>query len=589
MTNVKILLVVDQNKSDIDIKSTLKYFGYEIPYVTSSCEEAAEKALEIKPDLILMDIVLKGSIDCIESTSKIRKLNIPLIYLTNHSKELKVKRNKLTKPFGYMIKPYDSIELKYAIELALYKNKMEKELKQSEKSYRELVNNSMVAIYKTNLEGNIIFGNKAMAEMFDFRSVEALKRKNILQLYKDPKDRDKFVQILLKKGNLNHYELKMLSNGGEPKDILINAQLEDNIISGMMMDITKRKKAEEALRDSEKKYKSLFEVNPEYTILMGKNGIIRDINQATINLTGLSKKEIVGKNFSKLNIIFHEDMPFQLGEIKRLIEGGYIEPFESRFIDKTGITKWVIVHLTTIMKNKKIEYILMIASDITEQKIAEIKINLSLKEKNNLLQEIHHRVKNNMQIISSLLNLQTQYVNDKEAVNVLKESQNRVKSMAMVHEKIYLSEDLAHINFVDYIQSLISNLFYSYNIEKSQIRSVLEVENVNLNMETAIPCGLIISELVSNGLKHAFPNGRNGKVLVSLKSIGDKYELKIWDNGIGLPEGLDINNLESLGLLLVKNLTDQIDGQIYVNNSQGTEFKIVFKELKYKDRINKYG
>ena len=184
-----------------------------------------------------------------------------------------------------------------------------------------------------------------------------------------------------------------------------------------------------------------------------------------------------------------------------------------------------------------------------------------------------------MQIISSLLNLQKQYVNDDEAVNVLQESQNRVKSMAMVHEKIYLSDDLAHINFGDYIQSLVSNLFYSYTVDKSRIRSVLRIDDVNLNIETAVPCGLIISELVSNGLKHAFPNEMEGRILISLKANGDKYELIICDNGIGLPKGLGINNLESLGLLLVKNLTDQIDGRIYVNNNHGTEFKIVFKEL----------
>ena len=189
MADVKILLVLDESNSAVDIKSTLKYFGYQIPYVTSSCKDAADKALEIMPDLILMDIILKGSIDCIESASKIRKLNIPLIYLTTNSQNFTVKRSKLKEPFGYMIKPYDSVELKYALELALYKNKMEKELNESEKSYRELVNNSMVAIYKTGLNGDIIFANNAMAELFDFRSVKSLQRKKITQLYKDPDDR----------------------------------------------------------------------------------------------------------------------------------------------------------------------------------------------------------------------------------------------------------------------------------------------------------------------------------------------------------------------------------------------------------------
>ena len=149
----------------------------------------------------------------------------------------------------------------------------------------------------------------------------------------------------------------------------------------MMLDITKRKKAEEDLHDSEKKYKPLFEVNPEYTILLGENGIILDVNNATINLTGLSKKEIIGKNFSELEIILPEDLKTQLDNVKRLLKGESIEPFESRFVDKNGVIKWVIVHLTTIRKNKRINYILGIASDITEQKVAEIKLNSSLNEK----------------------------------------------------------------------------------------------------------------------------------------------------------------------------------------------------------------
>jgi two-component sensor histidine kinase len=215
----------------------------------------------------------------------------------------------------------------------------------------------------------------------------------------------------------------------------------------------------------------------------------------------------------------------------------------------------------------------------------ERKVIESLHEKEVLLKEVHHRVKNNMQIISSLLNLQINYVDEEEAVNVLKESQNRVKSMAMIHEKLYMSDDLVHINFVDYIQSLVKNLFYSYNIEETQIKPILEIENVSLNMETAVPCGLIISELVSNSLKYAFPNDLKGEILVSLKSVDDRYELIISDNGVGLPEEIDFNNLETLGLLLVNNLTEQIDGELTIKRSPGTEFKIIFKELDYKERL----
>ena len=223
--------------------------------------------------------------------------------------------------------------------------------------------------------------------------------------------------------------------------------------------------------------------------------------------------------------------------------------------------------------------------DVTKRKNTEDLIKSSLHEKSILLQEIHHRVKNNMQIISSLLNLQTRYVNDQKAIDVLKESQNRVKSMAMIHEKLYLSKDLSHINFGDYIQSLVTNLFYSYNIEKTHIKPVLEVDNLNLNIDTAVPCGLIISELVSNCLKYAFPPGMNGEIFISLKFVDNKYELIIGDNGVGMSEKIDFNNLETLGLLLVNNLTEQLDGEMTVNRKQGTEFRIRFEEIKYKNRM----
>jgi two-component sensor histidine kinase len=190
-----------------------------------------------------------------------------------------------------------------------------------------------------------------------------------------------------------------------------------------------------------------------------------------------------------------------------------------------------------------------------------------------------------MQIISSLLNIQTRYLDDEESINVLKESQNRVKSMAMIHEKLYGSSDFNKIYFDDYIESLVWDLFYSYSIEKGTINPILEIDDVKLNIETSIPCGLIITELVSNSLKYAFPNQLKGELKVSLKNKDDHYKLIISDNGIGFPKNIDFKNTKSLGLELVNNLVEQIDGNIQLENSKGTKFKITFKELEYKERI----
>ena len=461
--------------------------------------------------------------------------------------------------------------------------KTEELLIKSENKYRGLVDNSMVAVYKTDLNGEILFANNAMAKMFSYDDIEDLKSIKSTQLYKNLEDRKKIIDLITDKGLISYHDVDMVAKDGKTLTILLSASLEDHTISGMLMDISERKKAEEALVDSEEKYRTLFDANPIYTILLDVNGKILDINDITANLSGLPKDELVGKSFNELDFYQTEDYSEQRIKFQEALNEKSPPPYISK-VTINGNDHW-IENRFTLLKNDDERSILLIANDITESKKAEKEIKSSLKEKENLLREIHHRVKNNMQIISSLLNLQTKYVNDVEAIDVLQESQNRVKSMAMIHEKIYQSNDLEEINFADYIQSLISNLFYTYNVDKNLIKSTFKIENITLNMETAVPCGLIISELISNSLKYAFPNKMHGEIIVSLKSIEDKYELMIKDNGIGLPEGLDLNNLESLGLLLVKILTEQIEGELIINSENGTEFKILFKELEYRKRF----
>jgi two-component sensor histidine kinase len=286
-----------------------------------------------------------------------------------------------------------------------------------------------------------------------------------------------------------------------------------------------------------------------------------------------------------LQLLDPKDHLRAMEDIQRSILGDELSVEEYTALKKDGTPIPILVYSNAIRQDNKVVGYRGVFVDLTDIKNIENNLIASLKEKDILLREIHHRVKNNMQIISSLLNLQTKYVDDQEAINVLKESQNRVKSMAIIHEKLYQSKNLTKINFVDYIQSLVLNLFYSYNIQEDQIKPILEIENIHLNMETAVPCGLIISELISNSLKYAFPNEMKGEIIVSLKSDKDNYQLCISDNGIGLPESIGFDDLETLGLLLVNILTEQIDGKIAIRRDQGTQYKITFKEQKYKERL----
>jgi two-component system, sensor histidine kinase PdtaS len=204
-----------------------------------------------------------------------------------------------------------------------------------------------------------------------------------------------------------------------------------------------------------------------------------------------------------------------------------------------------------------------------------------LQEKELLLREIHHRVNNSLQLISSLINIQASYIKDEESIEFFKESQNRVKSISMIHEKLYQSKNLQQINFSSYLSSIIINLFQAYIVDQ-KIKYNIKCNNIKLNMETAIPCGLIITELITNSLKHAFGN----EIFVEMYLDNKTFNLIVKDNGIGFPEYLDFRNAESLGLQLVNLLVNQLDGTIKLENKDGTEFRIKFKELKYKRRIN---
>lgn len=212
---------------------------------------------------------------------------------------------------------------------------------------------------------------------------------------------------------------------------------------------------------------------------------------------------------------------------------------------------------------------------------AEEQIKTSLQEKEVLLKEIHHRVKNNLQIISSLLNLQAEYLKDNQALEIFKKSQNRIELMALIHEKLYQSEDMAKINFAEYVRDLVTNLFSAYAINSDAIMLKLNIQDIFLDIDAAIPCGLIINELVVNSLKHAFPLGTIGEIGVDICSFDcNKIVVTVSDNGVGFIKEVDFKNTESLGLQLVNALTNQLQGNIKLDSSNGVEFKVIFEDTR---------
>ena len=208
---------------------------------------------------------------------------------------------------------------------------------------------------------------------------------------------------------------------------------------------------------------------------------------------------------------------------------------------------------------------------------SEERARASLTEKEVLLKEVHHRVKNNLQLISSLLNLQAAKSPDAPGVEMLHDSRNRVKAMALIHDKLYRSGDFANIDFGDYARGLVADLFHSYKTDPTAVSSHVDIDDVKLTVETAMPCGLIINELIANALEHGFPDGRSGEVRIQLHAVDDQTALlTVRDTGVGFPEELDFRQTESLGMQLVTTLTDQIGGAIELDRSGGTAFRIRF-------------
>ena len=336
-----------------------------------------------------------------------------------------------------------------------------------------------------------------------------------------------------------------------------------------------RTSAEEALRESEESYRSLVETSPD-AVFLHEEGRLVYLNPAAVRLYGAgSAEELYGRDVFSL---VHPDDREAIRERADFVEAtGVPVPLrEIRIVRCDGLPVHVEAAAgVSFYRGKKV--VQVIQRDITERKRAEEQIRTSLREKDVLLQEIHHRVKNNLQIVSSLLYLQASRTEHPGAVSALRESRNRVKSMALIHERLYQSPNLASVDMKEYTRSLVRDLRNFYRSGQGSVRMTLTIDDIPLGITEAIPCGLIINELVSNALKHAFPEGRRGTVAIELRR-GDAggTTLSVSDDGIGFPEQLDFKSSPSLGLTLVNSLVAQLGGTIDLDRGSGTVFTVQF-------------
>jgi PAS domain S-box-containing protein len=358
-------------------------------------------------------------------------------------------------------------------------------------------------------------------------------------------------------------------------------------IIGSMINISDRKQAEKALQESQQFLKLVMDNIPQAIFWKDQNLQFLGCNRQFAQDIGLNDpKEILGKT--------DFDMPWSKeAEIHQAVDARVVQTdqpqlnVEERVRNSDSQERWLRISKIPLHdETENVVGVLGTYEDVTKRKQAEEKLKASLHEKEVLLKEIHHRVKNNLQVISSLLKLQAGYIKDSQILDILKESQNRVRAMALIHEKLYQSKDLAKTDFAEYIRNLTCDVARSYG-NPSNIQIEIDVVETRLSIDTAIPCGLIINELVSNALKYAFSNQKDchslNKINISFHlDSQENYILTIADNGIGLPPEIDFRDTSSLGLQLVCTLVEQLKGSIELDHSDGTKFKCTFMNSKQK-------
>lgn len=337
-------------------------------------------------------------------------------------------------------------------------------------------------------------------------------------------------------------------------------------------DISERKRAEQAIQQSEESFRVLAVTSPAAIVLHQGEKFIYT-NPSATRITGYSEPELLDMNFWDCFTEDSRDMIRGRG-LARLRGESVPLQYEQKLVTKSGEEKWVVVSAGNIEFSGK-PTIIATLLDITEAKRAEELISNALAEKVVLLKEVHHRVKNNLQIICSLLDLQSSSILDEQLRSCFQNSQDRIRSMALVHERLYESDDLSSIDFGEYIRILSTHLFDSYLVDSGRVDLKIATIELFIGIDKAILWGLIVNELVSNALKYAFPENRTGEISISILLDKDDWiTLTVADTGIGMPSGLDFKNTQTLGLQLVNMLTLQLNGQISMNSTRGTVFII---------------
>lgn len=472
---------------------------------------------------------------------------------------------------------------------------VEQSLRQSEERYRIIAERTGQLVYDYTIATGHIKWSGAIESVTQYTPEEfAAVDIAVWEQYIHPDDRAYAMQMLDDAMNAHteyHVEYRFRVKDGSYATMLDRGTFlygEEGIayrMLGTMANITKQKRMEEELRNSEERFRVLVEKSTDGICLFDRRGRLLYATPSVEQIAGFTVEELMKMNFLErtdpAQRHIHRENIYTLFH-----KGESVPSTQFRFKHKNGSWIYLEGSLTNLVHNPHINAIVCNFRNVTERVQAQEKIQRSLEEKEILLKEVHHRVKNNMQIISSLLNLHSVSISDLRTRSLFLESQNRVKSMALVHELLYQTQDLARIDMARYTERLISVLQSSFAAKTNRIAISSKISNISLDIDSAIPCGLIINELVTNALKHAFDQHRRGHIQITLEWSGDKtMTLAVSDDGKGAPNDLLVETRPTLGLSLVQALSEQLKGTIHINTQKGTTVAVTFPAIADTARI----
>jgi PAS domain S-box-containing protein len=461
------------------------------------------------------------------------------------------------------------------------KKQIRDDLIESELRYHLLFDRATDAIFIHDPAGTILNANEIASRQSGYsqKKLQELRLQDLGLLPEDGLPADQKTELLAKGHFL--FESLLMTKDATPLPVEVSCKIIEyggrSAILSTVRDITERRLAQAALIESETRYRMIGDLIPFGVWATDESGNFTYLSQSFLSVLGFTLEEC--KKSGWMHLLPRQDYDRTIADWRQCIQTGSFWDYEYRIVDKTGkvyivlsrgaphigasgkITSWVGIHL-----------------DITERKRYEEQLETSLREKEVIIKEVHHRVKNNMQVISGFLELQSNYIDDPLAVEKLGECQQRVRTMALVHEKLYQAKNLGVINAADYIKSLVADLMNSYPL-KTAVDVSVEVDDINISLDLAIPCGLIINELVTNSLKYAFVSRPEGKIALSLHHRDDHtFCLTVHDDGLGLPPDFEARSATSLGMQLVQVLVHQLGGEMAIRQDLGTVFSIIFPE-----------